>query len=155
MWREVKTIIDVGRADLRLPPAPTCSIRIGPATLRRCCGTTWSGRIKSVQEYTPRVEDVPHRQVVFTIPQRLRVYFRYDHTLTGDLAGCAWRALRIWVLACLDDEAAIPGAVDFIQIPSFQPGAKLGLMACKDHLACLSSRIRESFAQSFFVGRWA
>ncbi len=26
------------------------------------------------------LEDVPHRQVVFTIPKRLRVYFRYDHT---------------------------------------------------------------------------
>ena len=44
------------------------------------------------------LEDVPHRQVVFTIPKRLRVYFRYDHTLMGDLAGCAWRALRLWVL---------------------------------------------------------
>ena len=61
------------------------------------------------------LEDVPHRQVVFTIPKRLRVYFRYDHTLMGDLAGCAWRALSLWVLACFDDEAAMPGAVGFIQ----------------------------------------
>jgi hypothetical protein len=52
---------------------------------------------------------------VFTIPKRLRVYFRYDRTLLGDLAGCAWRALRLWVLACCDDEAAMPGAVGFIQ----------------------------------------
>jgi len=61
------------------------------------------------------LEDVPHRQVVFTIPKRLRVYFRYDRTLLGDLAGCAWRALRLWVLACFDDDAAVPGAVGFIQ----------------------------------------
>ncbi len=61
------------------------------------------------------LEDVPHRQVVFTIPKRLRVYFRYDHTLMGDLAGCAWRALRLWVLACFDDDTAVPGAVGFIQ----------------------------------------
>ncbi len=61
------------------------------------------------------LEDVLHRQVVFTIPKRLRVYFRYDLTLLGGLAGCAWRALRLWVLACLDDEAAVPGAVGFIQ----------------------------------------
>ena len=61
------------------------------------------------------LEDVLHRQVVFTIPKRLRVYFRYDLTLLGGLAGCAWRALRLWVLACLDDETAVPGAVGFIQ----------------------------------------
>ena len=61
------------------------------------------------------LEDVPHRQVVLTIPKRLRVYFRYDRTLMGDLAGCAWRALRLWVLACFDDETAVPGAVGFIQ----------------------------------------
>ena len=61
------------------------------------------------------LEDVPHRQVVFTIPKRVRAYFRYDRTLMGDLAGCAWRALRLWVLACFDDHTAVPGAVGFIQ----------------------------------------
>ncbi len=61
------------------------------------------------------LEDVPHRQIVFTIPKRLRPFFRYDRTLLGDLAGCAWRALRLWVLACFDDETAVPGAVGFIQ----------------------------------------
>lgn len=40
------------------------------------------------------LEDVPHRQVVFTIPKRLRIYFRYDRKLLGELAGCAWRAIR-------------------------------------------------------------
>ncbi len=39
-------------------------------------------------------EQVPHRQVVLTIPKRLRVYFRYDRRLLGDLAACAWRAIR-------------------------------------------------------------
>ena len=61
------------------------------------------------------LEDVPHRQVVFTIPKRLRPYFRYERALLGDLAGCAWRALRLWVLAYFEDEAAVPGAVGFIQ----------------------------------------
>jgi len=45
----------------------------------------------------------------------MRPFFRYDRTLLGDLAGCAWRALRLWVLACFDDEAAASGAVGFIQ----------------------------------------
>ena len=61
------------------------------------------------------LEDVPHRQVVFTIPKRLRVYFRYDRRLMGELAAGAWRALRLWVLACFDDDMAVPGAVGFIQ----------------------------------------
>ena len=39
------------------------------------------------------LEDVPHRQVVFTIPKRLRIFFRYDRKLLGDLAVCAWRAI--------------------------------------------------------------
>jgi hypothetical protein len=61
------------------------------------------------------LEDVPHRQVVLTIPKRLRPYFRYERALLGDLAACAWRALRLWVLAYFEDEAAVPGAVGFIQ----------------------------------------
>jgi len=34
------------------------------------------------------LEDVPHRQVVFTIPKGLRPYFRTERALLGDLAGC-------------------------------------------------------------------
>jgi hypothetical protein len=40
------------------------------------------------------LEEVPHRQVVLTIPKRLRVFFRFDRRLLGELPGCAWRALR-------------------------------------------------------------
>lgn len=34
--------------------------------------------------------EVAHRQFVFTIPKRLRIYFRYDRSLLGELcqAGC-------------------------------------------------------------------
>ena len=35
---------------------------------------------------------VPHRQLVFTIPKRLRIYCRYDRRLLGSLARAAWRA---------------------------------------------------------------
>jgi len=35
------------------------------------------------------LEDVPHRQAVFTFPKRLRIFFRYDRQLLGELAGCA------------------------------------------------------------------
>ncbi len=39
----------------------------------------------------------------------------YERALLGDLAGCAWRALRLWVLAYFEDDSAVPGAVGFIQ----------------------------------------
>ena len=60
------------------------------------------------------LEDVPHRQVVLTIPKRLRVFFRYDRRLLGDLAACAWRAIRLYFQVYYDDDPILPGAVGFI-----------------------------------------
>ena len=37
--------------------------------------------------------DVPHRQVVFTIPKRLRVFFKYKRRLLGDLCRVADRII--------------------------------------------------------------
>jgi hypothetical protein len=39
------------------------------------------------------IEDVPHRHTVFTIPKRLRVFFKYDRTLNTILFRAAWGAL--------------------------------------------------------------
>ena len=57
----------------------------------------------------------PHRQVVFTIPKRLRIFFRYDRKLLGDLAVCAWRALRLYFGVSFADDEITPGAVGFLQ----------------------------------------
>ncbi|MCH7667441.1 MAG: transposase, partial [Acidobacteria bacterium] len=61
------------------------------------------------------LEDVPHRQVVFTIPKRLRVFFRYDRKLLGELAGCAWRALKLTFDGTFDGADVTPGAAGFLQ----------------------------------------
>ncbi|TNF75824.1 MAG: hypothetical protein EP299_05845 [Acidobacteria bacterium] len=61
------------------------------------------------------LEDVPHRQVVFTIPKRLRIFFRYDRKLLGELAACAWRALRLYFDVSFDGAEVTPGAVGFLQ----------------------------------------
>ena len=61
------------------------------------------------------LEDVPHRQVVFTIPKRLRIFFRYDRKLLGELAGCARRALKLYFGAYFDGADVTPGAVGFVQ----------------------------------------
>ncbi len=58
--------------------------------------------------------EVPHRQVVLTIPKRLRIFFRFDRRLLGDLLGCAWRAWRLCLEASLD-ESFEPGGVGFVQ----------------------------------------
>jgi hypothetical protein len=58
--------------------------------------------------------EVPHRQVVLTIPKRLRIYFRFDRRLLGELLGCAWRAWRLCLEASLE-ESLEPGGVGFVQ----------------------------------------
>jgi hypothetical protein len=53
--------------------------------------------------------------VVFTIPKRLRIFFRYDRKLLGELAGCAWRALKLYIDSYFDGADATPGAAGFVQ----------------------------------------
>ncbi len=36
------------------------------------------------------LKDVPHRQWVFSIPKRLRIYFLFDRKLLAKLSICAW-----------------------------------------------------------------
>ena len=61
------------------------------------------------------LEEVPHRQVVLTLPKRLRVFFRFDRRLLGELPGCAWRALRFYLASCFDRDDVVPGAIGFVQ----------------------------------------
>jgi hypothetical protein len=39
------------------------------------------------------IEDIPHRHTVFTIPKRLRGFFKYDRKLNTILFRAAWGAL--------------------------------------------------------------
>ena len=61
------------------------------------------------------LEDVPHRQVVCTIPKRLRINFRYDRKLLGELTACAWRAVRLYYDAYFDGDEVTPGGIGFVQ----------------------------------------
>ena len=58
--------------------------------------------------------EVPHRQVVLTIPKRLRIFFRCDRRWLGDLLGCAWRSWRLCLEASFG-ESFEPGGVGFVQ----------------------------------------
>jgi len=41
--------------------------------------------------------DIPHRQVVFTIPKMLRIFFKYNRRLLGDLCRCALRSMSCYM----------------------------------------------------------
>ena len=58
--------------------------------------------------------DVPHRQVVFTIPKRLRVFFKFNRRLLGDLCRCALRALTR-DFEVVTGSALMPGIIAAIQ----------------------------------------
>ena len=61
------------------------------------------------------LEEVLHRQVVLTLPKRLRISLRFDRRLLGEPPGCAWRALRLYLAACFGRDDVTPGAVGFVQ----------------------------------------
>jgi len=59
-------------------------------------------------------EQVAHRQFVFTIPKRFRLYFRYDRALLGKLSSCAWQVVKEVYQSVLGEDA-VPGMVGSIQ----------------------------------------
>jgi len=58
---------------------------------------------------------VPHRQFVFTIPKRLRIYFRFDRRLLGELCRAAWQVVRQGYASVSDHANAVPGMIGAIQ----------------------------------------
>ena len=58
---------------------------------------------------------VAHRQVVLTIPKRLRVHTRFDRQLLGKLSSCAWTCLKAEARRLLGREDVVPGMIAAIQ----------------------------------------
>ncbi len=58
--------------------------------------------------------DVPHRQVVFTIPKMLRIFFKYNRRLLGELCRCALRSLTCYFEVLAGSEL-VPGVIAAIQ----------------------------------------
>jgi hypothetical protein len=59
--------------------------------------------------------EVPHRQVVLTIPKRLRVHARFDRKLLGKLCAAFWTCLRAEVRSLLGRNDVVPGMIGTIQ----------------------------------------
>jgi len=58
--------------------------------------------------------NVPHRQFVWTVPKRLRIFFRFHRGLLHQLPGLAWQSLLEVYRAVLGDDVT-PGGVLAIQ----------------------------------------
>jgi hypothetical protein len=53
---------------------------------------------------------VPHRQWVFSIPKRLRIYFMYDRKLLAKLSRCGWNVINTFLKSASSHNDAVPGA---------------------------------------------
>ncbi len=60
-------------------------------------------------------QPVPHRQIVWTNPKRLRIYFRYDRHLLGRLARAAWETILEVYRTVLRRDDVLPGVIAGIQ----------------------------------------
>ena len=58
---------------------------------------------------------VPHCQFVFTIPKRLRIYFRFERRLLGEVCRAAARTVITVYRAASGRPDAVPGMVGAIQ----------------------------------------
>ena len=58
---------------------------------------------------------VPHRQWVFSIPKRLRIYFMFDRSLLAKLSRCAWKILNLYLTQAVAYDDAKAGAAVAVQ----------------------------------------
>jgi ribosomal protein S27E len=106
--------------------------------------------------------DVPHRQVVFTVPKMLRIFFKYNRKLLGDLCRAAVEALLKYFQATTGAELR-PGVVaaiqSFGQKINFHPHAHLLVTeggedegGCFHHLPAFSDGLlAQMFAREVFA----
>ncbi len=56
---------------------------------------------------TEVLKDVPHRQWVFSVPKRLRIYFLYDRKLLAKLSVCAWKVINTYLKSTVRYDNAV------------------------------------------------
>jgi len=85
--------------------------------VRCCCPSCHQKRslLLSYHLQESVLEEVPHRQFVFTLPKRLRIYFKYDRKLLGKLSNVAWKTIRDVFIEEIGCEGATPAMVSGIQ----------------------------------------
>jgi hypothetical protein len=84
-----------GFARLRCPGCHAEHLLMFSCRTRGFCPSCHAKRLEEWGEWMREtlLLDVPHRQVVFTIPKMLRIFFKYNRRLLGELCRCALRSL--------------------------------------------------------------
>jgi len=105
-----------GFARIRCPRCRAEHLLMFSCKTRGFCPSCHSKRLEEWGEWIREtlLMDVPHRQVVFTIPKMLRVFFKFKRRLLGDLCRCAVRAL-IFYFQAVAGKTLEPGVVAVIQ----------------------------------------
>jgi hypothetical protein len=84
---------------------------------RHFCPSCHQRRVVEFGEYlsTEILDEVPHRQWVFSLPKRLRIYFMYDRKLLSKLSRCVNDVLSNYLKETVTFKSATPGIVCAIQ----------------------------------------
>ena len=61
------------------------------------------------------LKDVPHRQWVFSIPKRLRIYFLYDRKLLAKLSKCGWNVIEKCFKSAAGHQEGVAGVTIAVQ----------------------------------------
>jgi ribosomal protein S27E len=105
-----------GFARIRCPDCHEERLVMFSCRTRGFCPSCHAKRIEEWGEWMREtlLLEVPHRQVVFTLPKRLRVFFKYDRRLMGELCRAAQRSLERY-LAAVTGGPLTPGVVAAVQ----------------------------------------
>jgi len=105
-----------GFARIRCPRCRTEHLLTFSCKRRYFCPSCHAKRLEEWGEWLrgALLLDVPHRQVVFTIPKMLRVFFKFKRKLLGDLCRCAVRAILLYFQA-MAGTVLEPGVIAVIQ----------------------------------------
>ena len=105
-----------GFARIRCPDCGEERLLMFSCRTRGFCPSCHAKRLEEWGEWMREILllDVPHRQVVFTIPRMLRLFFKYKRRLLGELCRAAVQALLKYFQAATGAEL-IPGVVAVIQ----------------------------------------
>ncbi|MBC8465941.1 transposase zinc-binding domain-containing protein [bacterium] len=105
-----------GFARIRCPDCGTARLLAFSCKVRGFCPSCHAKRIEEWGEWMREelILDTPHRQVVFTIPKMLRIFFKYDRSLLSGLCLCGKEAILKYLKAAAGRELT-PGIIAVIQ----------------------------------------
>jgi ribosomal protein S27E len=105
-----------GFARIRCPDCGEERLLMFSCRTRGFCPSCHSKRLEEWGEWMRETVllDVPHRQVVFTIPKMLRLFFKYNRRLLGELCRLALRSLTRY-FEVVTGSALTPGVIAAIQ----------------------------------------